>query len=223
MAKKLTELENIIGYAFSNPHLLSESLTHSSNQDGLLPHGNERLEYIGDAVINLVIAEALFIGYPDYDEGWLTQKRAYLVNCEFLAKKAESIFLGRYLILSKGEEVARGREKSSILSGSYEALIGAVFLDGGYKVARTIVLKFFSEDIKDAASMEAKNYKSALQEILQKGSASLPVYEVVSVSGPDHDRRYTVAVYVKGEEWGRGEGKNKKEAEMEAARAALTR
>ncbi len=223
MAKEASDLEEKINYIFKDKKLLYESLSHSSSVTSEGESGNERLEFIGDAVLDLVIAGALFDMYPDRDVGWLTQVRANLVDEESLSKKADEIDLGSYLILGKGEEIAGGRRKPSILAGGYEAILGAILSDGGYEAARDFILKSFHEELKLEDDHDPKDYKSRFQERLQKWSMPMPVYEIVSTSGPDHKKIFICSVSVGGKELGRGKGRSKKEAELEAARDALTR
>ena len=214
------EIEEIINYTFKDKSLLKLSLTHTSS----LQHGgfgNERLEFLGDAILGLIISKALFELYPERDEGWLTQVRASLVRERSLAEKAKALKLGEYLILGKGEQEGTGRSKPSILSGAYEALIGAIFFDGGYKVCESFVRDEFKSFLIIDEDFNPKNAKSILQEMVQKGSGALPKYEVVTEDGPDHKRMFVVAVFVDGVEKGRGEGRSKKEAEMAAAASAI--
>jgi ribonuclease-3 len=221
--KELSELEEKINYTFKDKGLLNESLTHASSVtfDGELQ--NERLEFVGDAVLDLVIAGALFEMYPDKDAGWLTQVRASLVNEESLQKKADEIDLGSYLIVGKAEEVGGGRAKPSILAGAYEALLGAILLDGGYEAVESFILVSFSGELKFKEDHDPKDYKSRLQERLQKSSMPMPVYKIISTSGPDHKKIFVCSVSVEGKELGRGSGSSKKEAELEAAKDALAR
>lgn len=216
-----SDLERSIGYQFDNQKLLITALTHPSsimNQGG---GGNERMEFIGDAVIDLAVAGMLYQFHPEKDEGWLTQMRSRLVDEDCLASKARELGIGDYIILGKGEQKAGGKEKSSILAGAYEALIGAVFLDGGYDVCNTIIKRYFGEIETLTDDMNPKDYKSLLQERFQKDGMGLPKYEVTEASGPDHDRVFSVSVFVDGRQWGRGNGRSKKEAEQQAARDAL--
>jgi ribonuclease-3 len=223
MAKESSDLEGKINYTFKDKNLLHEALTHASYVTSEGEPQNERLEFIGDAVLGLVIAGALFEMYPEKDAGWLTQVRASLVDEENLTKKADQIDLGSHLILGKGEENAGGRTKPSILSGAYEALLGAILLDGGYEDVKSFILESFSKELKFDEDHDPKNYKSRLQEKLQKASMPMPIYEIISESGPDHKKVFTCSVSVDGKELGRGSGSSKKDAEIEAARDALTR
>ncbi|MBN1573827.1 MAG: ribonuclease III [Deltaproteobacteria bacterium] len=221
MEKELKELEDMIKYTFRDKDLLRLSLTHSSYVKGEDVFGNERLEFVGDAILDLVIAKALFELYPDRDEGWLTQVRSGLVDDQTLFAKAESLGLGEYIVLGKGEASQGGRTKPSILSGAYESLVGAIFLDGGYEACESFVKSEFQSVLIVDDDHDPKNAKSVLQEIVQKESGDLPKYEVISEEGPDHKRKFVVAVYIDGVEKGRGEGRSKKEAEMAAASSAL--
>ncbi len=221
MEKEIKELEERIKYSFRDKDLLKFSLTHSSYLKGEDLFGNERLEFVGDAVLDLVIARALFDLYPDKDEGWLTQVKAGLVEERSLFEKAESLGLGKYIVLGKGEDTHGGRTKPSILSGAYEALVGAIFLDGGYEASESFIRGEFESVLIVDSDHDPKNAKSVLQERIQKRAGSLPRYEVISEDGPDHERTFVVAVYMDGVERGRGEGRSKKEAEMAAASSAL--
>ncbi len=218
-----SELEQKIGYHFGNHQILIVALTHPSSITDQEGGGNERLEFIGDAVIGCAVAHMLYQSHPEKDEGWLTQMRSRLVDESCLASKARVISLGDYVILGKGEETTGGKEKSSILSGAYEALMGAVFLDGGYDACNAVIARCFGEIETLTDDMGPKNYKSLLQERLQKDGMGLPRYEVTEIHGPDHKRVYSVSVFIDGHEWGRGYGKNKKEAEQRAAQGALER
>ena len=223
MAKELSELEGKINYIFKDKNLLHKSLTHASSVTSDGETQNERLVFVGDAVLDLVIAGALFEMYPDKDAGWLTQVRASLVNEESLKEKAEEIDLGSYLILGKAEEMGGGRVKPSILAGGYEALLGAILLDSGYEAVRDFILKSYREELKFEEDHDPRDYKPRLQERSQKASMPIPVYKIVSKSGPDHKKIFVCSVSVDGKEMGRGSGRSKKEAELEAARDALTR
>jgi len=238
----LTELEHELGHAFASPELLVRALTHRS-----LPHesaqqnrdpaeddagDNERLEFLGDAVLGLVAAEALFSAHPEWNEGELTRVRAQLVSREHLAAVANSIGLGDFLRLSRGEERGGLRQKATVLSNAMEAVIGALFLDGGLEPVRAFVgrrvmgeaAELLAEEVRAGAALG--NYKSALQERLQAAHAGMPVYRVRRESGPDHRKRFLVEVRLKtaGELGGtlaRGTGSTKKRAEQDAARRAL--
>jgi ribonuclease-3 len=190
--------------------------------DGI-PH-NQRLEFLGDAVLGLVLTSELYARFPDVSEGPLTKARAQMVNRRTLASQAKQIGLGDKLILSRGEETTGGRDRPSNLADAYEALLGAIFMDGGYEHAREVILRSFRDafgELKVIPNLE--NPKGELQEMLQAESPDPPEYEMTSVTGPDHDRMFECAVYHDGVELGRGKGKSKKAAESEAATAALAR
>jgi ribonuclease III len=223
MAADPSDLEQKIGYRFNDRGLLLVALTHASSVTDHDDGGNDRLELVGDAVIDLGVAHILYTCHPEKDEGWLTQMRARLVDEQCLSSKARALGLGDFIILGKGEQKAGGSEKPSILAGAYEALLGAVFIDGGYDSCAAIIGRHFGEIGGLTDDTYPKNYKSHLQERLQRDGLGLPRYEVTEISGPDHERVYSVSVFVDGTEWGRGMGKNKKEAEQRAAEDALER
>jgi len=222
----LDDLQARLGHQFRDPMLLRLALTHPSisHEMGSSQDHNQRLEYLGDAVLQLALSRELYDRYPHHDEGPLTKIRAQLVNQVSLAEQGRALGLGEHLILSRGEQLNGGRERPSILADAYEAVLGALFLDGGYEVARVLILERFRDalaDIETAATTD--NPKGALQEILQAISNEAPQYQVLSATGPDHDRSFECAVYHKGGEIGRGAGKSKKLAESQAAAAALAR
>jgi ribonuclease-3 len=221
----LFHLQQEIGVFFRDPLLLDQALVHSSyvneNPDAA-PSSYERMEFLGDAVLGLVIAEKLYKDLPESAEGELTRLRSALVRRETLANIAESIGLGEYLHLGKGEEAGGGRNKLVNLAGAFESLIAAIFFDQGLEAARNFILKVFGPEIYKLAHISAgADYKSQLQEIMQARKQMTPVYHLVSAAGPDHDRLFTVEVKAGDTILGRGQGKNKKAAETEAARAAL--
>lgn len=222
----LDALQTRIGYHFREPSLLLLALTHPSVAHELgssLVH-NQRLEYLGDAVLQLALSREIYDRYPAHDEGPLTKIRSQLVNQTSLAEQGRKLALGDHLVLSRGEQLSGGRERSSILADAYEALLGAIFLDGGFDAARTFIVDSFREHLTEIADSSIHdNPKGALQEVLQAGSAEAPHYQVLSVSGPDHDRSFECAVTHQGVELGRGKGKSKKTAESQAAIAALER
>ena len=219
------ELEKKLGYRFVNLELLSRALTHRSyihtpeNED---LRANERLEFLGDSVLGMVTSRFLFEHFPDKSEGDLTKLKSTLVSEANLSRIAKSISLGNYLNISEEEEKSGGRERNSIVSDAYEAVIGAVFMDGGLApVERMIgnqILKRYLEITTDRAF---HNYKGELLEYMQALGLGLPRYDLLEEEGPDHEKRFTIAVSVKGRQLGRGMGKNKKEAEQRAARMTL--
>jgi len=218
------ELQQKLGYSFRDLRLLRLALTHPSvaHEQGSPVQTNQRLEFLGDAVLQLVLTRELYERYPGLDEGPLTKARARLVNRASLAAKGRELGLGSHLLLSRGEELHGGRDRPSALADTVEALLGAVFLDGGLDAASGFVLREFGESLAGIASQTAAdNPKGELQEFLQSSSAESPQYAVASVSGPDHDRVFECTVHHRGRELARGQGKSKKAAESAAAMAAL--
>jgi ribonuclease-3 len=188
---------------------------------GHLPH-NQRLEFLGDSVLGMVLTRELYEKFPDFGEGPLTKARAKLVNRRALAAEAKRLGLGQHLILSRGEEVSGGRERQSALADAFEALLGAIFLDAGYEAARVFILRCFHDALGEVTALpNLENPKGELQELLQAQSAGAPQYEMTYATGPDHDREFECAVFHRGIELGRGRGRSKKEAEGRAAVAAL--
>jgi ribonuclease-3 len=222
---ELAAFEAKLGVSFSDPLRLRQALTHSSylNENPLeAPECNERLEFLGDAVLGLVISEKLYRDLPQADEGEMTKLRAALVKRDTLARVAAAIGLGDYLYLGRGEESSGGRRKKANLACALEAVIAAVFLDQGPAATEDFILRLFQEELAHALSQGGTtNYKSRLQELLQSRGQSPPVYHLVETSGPDHERRFTIEVRAGNIVLGRGSGKSKKLAETAAARAAL--
>lgn len=220
----IEELQQRIGYAFRDPELLLLALTHPSiaHELGAPVQTNQRLEFLGDAVLQLALTRELYEKFPAFGEGPLTKARAKLVNRRALAERARQLDLGRHLIVSRGEEISGGRERASSLADAYEALVGAIFLDGGFDVARQFILREFADASSELSAIPIlENPKGELQELLQAISPEAPHYEVISVSGPDHDRVFECTVHHRGIELARGAGKSKKAAQSEAALAAL--
>jgi len=218
------ELQNKIGYTFSQPPLLRLALTHPSiaHEQGVPTQTNQRLEFLGDAVLQLVLTRELYERFPAFDEGPLTNARAKLVNRRSLAEHGRKLGLGKELIVSRGEELHGGRDRPSALADAYEALLGAIFLDGGFDAAREVILREFQEAVGTLTVIPImENPKGELQEFLQATSTEAPQYHVASASGPDHDRVFECIVQHEGVELARGVGKSKKAAESEAALAAL--
>ncbi len=212
-------------YSFRDPSLLQLALTHPSvvhEGGGTNVQHNQRLEFLGDAVLQLVLTQDLYARFPGFGEGPLTKARAQLVNRRMLAERARLLELGQYLVMSRGEELSGGRHRGSALADAYEALIGAIFLDSDFETAGRFILDQF-QDIVGAltAIPNLENPKGELQELLQARSPESPKYKLETVTGPDHDRSFECAVYYQGQEIGRGRGKSKKEAESAAAEAAL--
>jgi len=220
----LGDLQEKIGYEFQDEPLLRLALTHPSlahESTGHTPH-NQRLEFLGDSVLGLVLTSELYEKFPDLGEGPLTKARAQMVNRRTLAAEARRLGLGEHLILSRSEEGNGGRDRPSALADAFEAVLGALFLDGGYEAARDFILRCFRDAFGELAQVPSlDNPKGELQELLQALSAEAPLYELTSMTGPDHDRLFECAVIYQGAELARGQGKSKKEAESQAAWAAL--
>lgn len=213
-------LEKRLGHEFSDPSVLVEALTHSSYAAEHPVGHNERFEFMGDAVLQLAVTEFLFATFPDLPEGEMAKVRAASVSGRELTSVAHSLDLGSYLRLGKGEEASGGRYKDSILADAMEAVLAAIHLDADYPTARRIILALWEDRIRAKATEPGlRDYKTRLQEMLA-AVQTRPEY-VVEGDGPDHARVFTAVVSVEGEEWGRGSGKSKKEAEQHAARAAL--
>ena len=217
----MESLESKLGYTFHDRKLLENALTHSSyaneNRGGL--SSNERLEFLGDSILGMVTADYLYKKHPDLPEGDLTRTRAAFVCEESLVEVADQLGLGAYLKLGRGEEAGGGRQRPSIRADAVEAVLAAVYLDGGLPEARKIVQRFILD--KEAEKAASRDYKTALQEFVQRESGQVLTYQLVGESGPDHAKVFTVAVELNGREIGRGSGHSKKEAEQMAARAAL--
>ncbi len=225
MTPDLKLLEKKLGLKFRNPALLEQSLVHRSYLNEMPESGlesNERLEFLGDAVLGLVVASELYEDYPDRSEGQLTEMRVALVRRDTLARVARSLSLGDYLFLGRGERAAGGGARPSNLSSTYEAVVGAVFIDGGLQKARRFVLRSLSAEYRELPKGRAlANPKSQLQELLQARFQKAPVYRLVRDEGPDHSKLFTVQVWGDKKPLGVGQGKSKQQAEKEAARDAL--
>ena len=222
--KTLNALEERLEYRFHDLALLDTALTHTSyvKGDGRASAHNERLEFLGDAVLELCTSEYLYLRFPDYDEGAMTRLRAQAVCEGALYEVAREYGLGAMLLLGRGEDHSGGREKPSILSDAVEAVIGALYIDGGMEVAKGFIMRFVHNSVADAmAGRLIKDHKTMLQEYVQKRHMGQIVYELTCSSGPDHNKTFTMRVLVAGETAGIGEGRTKQEAGQQAARAAL--
>lgn len=220
--KRLDELEQKLGISFLNRRLLDQSLTHSSyaNEQGMAD--NERMEFLGDAVIKLVISEYLFNKFPARPEGDLTKIRAAVISDDTLAKVANKIKIGNYILLSKNEKASGGSKRKSNMANAFEALVGAIFLDAGLGKSRDFLVQHLTPDMDRVSQVGyIVDFKSALQEFAQKRKWQLPYYKVIKESGPKHKKIFIVGVRVDGKIWGKGSGANKKEAEQGAAQQAL--
>jgi len=221
----LTAFEQRIGYTFTDGELLRRALTHKSfsheARNGGVLH-NETFEFLGDSVLGFVVGDLLFQHFPALDEGALSKMKAFLVSANSLAAKARMIDIGEVILLGVGEEKTGGRKKESLLANVFEAMIAAVYLDGGIEPARELIVRSFAGDIRaiDEQDLLFQDYKTALQELAQGGGLPLPDYTVVGEVGPDHDKRFIIEVKV-GKLIARGEGSSKKEAQQQAAKNAL--
>jgi len=218
------DLQIQLGYTFHNPNFLRLALTHPSvaHEQGVPVQTNQRLEFLGDAVLQLILTRELYQNFPSFGEGPLTKARAKLVNRRTLAEHARQLGLGKHLILSRGEELHGGRERPSALADTFESLLGAIFLDGGFEAASEFILRQFHGVVGTLSVIPTlENPKGELQELLQAATNEAPQYALDSMTGPDHDRVFVCTVHHRGIELGRGSGKNKKEAESAAALMAL--
>lgn len=218
----MTDFEERIGYEFKNPALLKEALTHSSFVNGKNHHSNERLEFLGDSVLSVVVSKYLFENLTDKPEGQLTRLRASIVCEHALFPFAEKIKLGDEILLGKGEENTGGRHRRSILADAFEALIAAIYLDGGLEAARSFIIPFIPplESLR-SGKLLIGDYKTILQEIIQQNPEEKVVYELADESGAAHNRIFTSNVLLNGQIIGTGVGPSKKEAEQNAAKEAI--
>ena len=221
------DIEKRTGYHFNDPQLLVTALTHSSyaNEQGSHIEHNERLEFLGDAFFDAVVGEEFYRRFPNREEGFLSRIRAVIVCEKSLADKAVKLGLGKFIRLSRGEEKCGGRERQSILADSLEALIGAVYLDGGFEAVKEFVLGIFKDEIDDASSGKYRtiDYKSRLQEHLQAKGIMDISYDIIDEKGPDHDKTFVAGLYIEGKLLSKGRRKNKKEAQQNAAKIILER
>ena len=223
----IDSLQESLNVRLINPSLLEQALIHSSylnEYPGTVRASNERLEFLGDAVLGFIVAEKLYQDFPDLTEGEMTRIRSALVRRETLAQIARSLKLGDYLYLGKGEEAGGGRQKPANLSGALEAVIAAIYLDRGLVVTRELVVRWLAGELREVAGRgKGVDYKSQLQEMMQSEYRASPAYRTVRSAGPDHDKLFTVEVMIGDKVRGRGAGKSKKLAETKAAREALER
>lgn len=216
---------NDLKKSFNNKDLLDQALTHRSwvNEHKGTRKSNERMEFLGDAILEYVVSKEIYKLFPDKEEGYLTALRANLVNTLALADIAGSLGIGPLLFLSKGEEDGGGRENTSLLADTMEAIIGAIFIDRGMVDAEKFIMDNILSDVNEKANKPLKDYKSRLQEFVQSKGFPAPKYQVIEESGPDHDKKFVIEVMVNGQAWGRGEGKSKSIAEQEAACQVLAK
>jgi ribonuclease-3 len=220
---QLSDIQQRIAHTFHDDSLLERALTHKSYaNENRVPYHNERMEFLGDAVLSLVVSKYLMTACPDSTEGDLSRFRAAVVSESALATISREIGLGEYLLLGKGEDQTGGRNKDSLLADCLEALIASVYLDAGIDAAEAFVIRVFEAVIrKTCTSIGPLDYKTALQELCQERLKQLPEYRIVSETGPDHQKQFKIEVWIKGQFSGRGMGKSKKEAEQRAAGDAL--
>ena len=225
--RQLTDLQEKIGVKFTEQSLLQRAVTHKSyaneNHRQQLKD-NERLEFLGDSVLDLIISRYLFVNYPQHPEGNLAKTRSVVVSAPILAQKAKELELGNFIRLGKGEEMTGGRTRDSILADCFEAVVGSIYLDQGLEAAREFVLELLVENIKNVERGDyVRDYKTVLQELVQQNTNFRPEYEVVDEQGPDHNKIFTVEVELNDEIVGVGQGNSKKEAEQEAAKEAIAK
>ncbi len=223
MHQSLEKLQGKIGYRFKNIKYLETAMSHSSyaNEKKGAIKSNERLEFLGDAVLSIIVSDYIFLHCPNFPEGELTKLRASLVCEKALCSFAKTISLGDSIMLSKGEIRSKGNERPSILADAFEATIAAIYLDGGLEKAKEFVLKFIIPSIQSPKEKSFKDYKTILQELVQKNPGELLEYVLTRESGPDHDKHFFVEVHLNNNIIGKGGGRSKKEAEQQAAREAL--
>jgi ribonuclease-3 len=217
--QQISELEKSLGYQFKNKKLITEALTHRSYKKDL---NNERLEFLGDAVMDLIVGEYLFHLFPKAEEGILSKLRAALVNEDSFTRLAKRLNLGKFLYLSPAEENNNGREKPSILSSAFEAVMGAIYLESGFEKAKDVALRLLKEEFPVITPEELlKDYKTTLQEITQAHFGVVPEYRLISASGPDHKKEFEIGVFIHDREYARAKGKSKKTAQQEGARLTI--
>ena len=219
----MNSLEEKLGYKFKDIKLLENALTHSSyaNEVRAGHTSNERLEFLGDSVLSIIVSDYIFKQFPKMPEGELTRLRASLVCEKSLCAFSRELEIGNHLLLGKGEDKGGGRERDSILADAFEAVLAAIYIDGGMEPARKHVMNFVLREIKNTEDEVFKDYKTALQEIIQRNPEESVTYILTGESGPDHDKRFTVEVHLNSNIIGKGVGKNKKQAEQMAAKQAL--
>ena len=215
----LQTLQQRLGYQFHNTKLLIEALTHKSHKQ---PYNNERLEFLGDAVLDLVVGEYLYKKFPKFDEGDLSKMRASLVNEDGFTLLANHLHLGEYIFLSNAEENNNGRNKSSLLANAFEAVMGAIYLESGLETVRNITVEFL-ELVHEDISLNSlfKDYKTSLQELTQAHFGITPDYQLIASHGPDQKKEFEVAAFIDGKRYASALGKSKKQAQQEAAKIAL--
>lgn len=226
LKKRLEEIEEKIGYVFSNQDLLILAFVHRSfvnEHRDLNGQHNERLEFLGDSVLGLIVSDYLYQRLPDHPEGQLSQLRSRIVDAISCSQYLQKIDLAPYILLGRGEKLSEGRTKVSILADVFEAIMGAIYLDGGWAVAKSFFLCHFEKEIETTIGSPPRNHKAELQDYSQKLFQKTPVYKVLQETGPDHSKIFQVVVFVDEKEMGKGTGASKKEAEQQAALDALSK
>jgi ribonuclease-3 len=225
LMEQMDLIEERIGYVFQKKDLLVLAFVHRSfyneNREKILEH-NERLEFLGDSVLNIVISEYLYKTFPELSEGQLSHIRAYLIEAAMCAKLLKKLSLIDFILLGKGEKMNEGKNKESIQADLFEALLASIFLDGGLESARRFFWSHFKEEVALRLKEPVRNWKAELQDYSQKKHQKTPLYQVLNAHGPDHDKEFEIAVYLEDLELGKGLGSSKKEAEQEAAKKALS-
>ncbi len=222
----IDKVESALHYHFNDPSFLFRSLKHRSYSqaiDGDITLSNERFEFLGDSVLNMVVSHHLFSEHSDYQEGDLTKLRSNFVNKKSAMIAAKKIGLDRFILLNESEENAGGRNRTSIVADTFEAVIGAIFLDGGYEAAKNFIQRTILRESELLPDVEQENYKSQLLELVQAEKIGHPIYRTVSEKGPDHNKIFTVEVRVNGKSLGTGKGKSKKDAQQLSAKEAIAR
>jgi len=222
---KIDEIEERLGYMFTHKELLIMALTHRSfvnEQKAPTPH-NERLEFLGDSVLGLTVADYLYRRLPEHPEGALSQLRSKLVDAASCAARFRALQLEEFLRLGRGEQITEGKNKTSICADAFEAIVGAIYLDGGLPITKSFLLCHFEAVIEEVIGSPPRNYKAELQDYAQRKHQVVPVYKVTQETGPDHAKMFHVSVSINGEEIGLGLGSSKKEAEQRAAFEALSK
>jgi len=219
MNNQFTKLEECLDYRFNDKNLIIEALTHKSYKK---PYSNERLEFLGDAVLNLIVGEYLYNKFPNSNEGELSKMRASLVNEQGFTKLAIQINLGDYIFLSNAEDRNKGREKPSILSDAFEAIMGAIYMESGLQTVKTIILKLLEVGYEQINLDNLfSDYKTALQEVTQAKFAMIPEYKIEGATGPDHQKEFEISIWIDGQCYGKAKGKSKKVAQQAVAKIAL--
>jgi len=226
LKRKMDEIEDKLGYVFENKNFLVNALTHRSyvneHREGVIEH-NERLEFLGDSVLGLIVGDYLYHRLPSYPEGALSQLRSKLVEAQTCAKYIRKLGIQEYILLGRGEKITEGNNKLSILADAFEAVVGAVYLDGGLLVTKSFLLCHFEEEASEAIGSPPRNFKAELQDYSQRKFQQVPLYKIGGETGPAHAKLFHVVVYVDEKEVGIGVGASKKEAEQRAAFDALSK